>query len=132
MEWGMFKRFLSLMFYAYLLVSCCGCFALMAGAAGGAGTAVWLSGKLSQEENVSFEKAINASKKALTALNFEVDKETIKGDIAQIMSNYSDGRTIWIDIRRISADSCRIEVRVGMSGDKDAAAEILKKIERYL
>jgi hypothetical protein len=132
MECRMFKRFLSLIFCGILSVSCCGCFALMAGAAGGAGTAVWLSGKLSQEENVSFEKAISGSKKALNAFAFEVDKETVKGDAAQIMSSYSDGRTIWIDIHRVSVSSCRIEVRVGMSGDKDAAAEILKKIEKYL
>ncbi len=49
------------------------------------------------------------------------------------MSKYSDGKTIWVDIRRITEASSKIEVRVGaVSGDKAAADRILKRIERYL
>jgi hypothetical protein len=49
------------------------------------------------------------------------------------MSKYSDGKTIWIDIHRITEASSKIEVRVGaVSGNKEAADKILKKIIRYL
>jgi len=115
------------------LVIMSGCVALLAGAAGGAGTALWLSGKLSQEVNVPFDRTIKATKSALKSLKMGINKETVEENIAQIMSKYSDGRTVWIDIRRITQVSSQVEVRVGaVSQDKEAADKILKKIMRYL
>lgn len=51
----MFKKVVTLIFSVLLLLNICGCVALLAGAAAGAGTAAWLSGKLSQEVNASSE-----------------------------------------------------------------------------
>jgi hypothetical protein len=49
------------------------------------------------------------------------------------MSKYTDGKTIWIDVRRISDRSSKVEVRVGaVEGDKEAADKIIKRIQRYL
>ncbi|MCX5703525.1 MAG: DUF3568 family protein [Candidatus Omnitrophica bacterium] len=45
----MAKKILVFIFTSLLLINIYGCLALLAGAAGGAGTAVWLSEKLSQE-----------------------------------------------------------------------------------
>ncbi|MDP1853225.1 MAG: DUF3568 family protein [Candidatus Omnitrophota bacterium] len=115
-----------------LLINICGCVVVLAGAAAGAGTAAWLSGKLTQEVNASFEKSITAVKSALKALKLSIDKETAEQNIAQIMSNYNDGRTIWIDIRHISQKVTQIDIRVGASGDKEAARKILQKITSYL
>lgn len=109
-----------------------GCVALLAGAAGGAGTAAWLSGKLSQEVNVSFDRALEATRSGLESMKLKVTKETVKEDIAQVMSNYSDGRTIWVDVRRLTDSTSRIEVRVGAAGDKQAAQKVLNQIRRYL
>lgn len=110
-----------------------GCIALLAGAAGGAGAAVWLSGKLSQQVNASFDRTVAAAKSGLESLRLEVTKETVKADVAQIISSYTDGRTIWIDIRRITDLSSQIEVRVGAtSRDKQAAQKVLNQIMRYL
>lgn len=129
----MLKKIVSLLFLVVFLINMYGCVALLAGAAGGAGTAVWLSGKLSQEVNSPFEKTITATKSALKSLKLEVTKETIEHNTAQIMSKYGDGKTIWIDIRRISEQSSRIDVRVGtISSDKEAADKILNRIKRYL
>lgn len=109
-----------------------GCVALVAGVAGGAGTAVWLSGKLTQEVNASFDKTINASKLALKSLKLEITKETRKEDLAQIISKYSDGKTVWIDIHKVGVKTSRIEVRAGVLGDEVAAQEILNKIRKNL
>ncbi len=128
----MLGGFLRAGLFCLLLVNCCGCFALLAGAAGGAGTAVWLSGKLSQEVNADFDGCVEASKKALKSLRLEIDKETVKSDVAQIMSSYNDGRTVWIDIHRVTSRASRIEVRVGLASDKEAADVILKKIMQNL
>ena len=128
----MFKKTMVFIFSVFLLVNMCGCIALLVGAAAGTGTAVWLSGKLSQEVNVSFERSLEASKSALKSLKLSITKETVKEDLAQVMSNYTDGKTIWIDINRVSKTTSRIEVRVGVTGDKEAAHKVLDRIRRYL
>jgi len=117
----------------FILVNICGCVALFAGAAGGAGTAAWLSGKLSEEVHYPFDRTVKAVKDALASLRLPLTKETIEADVAQIMSKYSDGKTIWVDIRKIADNSSKIEVRVGgVTPDKEAADKILKRIKRYL
>ncbi len=128
----MFKKVIMLIFSSLLLVNIYGCAVLLAGAAGGVGTATWLSGKLTQEVNASLEKSLVATKDALESLKLSVTKETLKADVAQVMGNYTDRRTIWIDIHRISDSISRIEVRVGVTGDQEAARRILNRITRYL
>lgn len=109
-----------------------GCVPLLAGAAGGAGTAAWLSGKLSQEVNASYENAVRAADSGLKSLRLEALKQTATDSITQIRSKYTDGKEIWIDVRRVTESLSRIEVRVGVLGDKEAAGKILERINRYL
>jgi len=124
--------------FSFLLLGCLcignfGCMAFVVGAASGAGTAVWLSGKLTQRVNYSFEKCIQASHQAMGTLKLEVTKETIQKNIAQIKGKYTDGKAIWVDIHRLTPGSCKIEVRVGVvEPDKVAADKILKEIVRNL
>ncbi|MDD2689314.1 MAG: DUF3568 family protein [Candidatus Omnitrophica bacterium] len=128
----MFKKIAVFIFSGLLLTNIYGCL-LLAGAAGGTGTAVWLSGKLTQEVNAPLDNAARAAKVALKSLQLEVAKETTEQNVVQIISKYSDGKTIWIDIHRITEASSKIEVRVGaVSSDKEAADKILKRIIRYL
>lgn len=109
-----------------------GCAAVLAGAAGSAGTAVWLSGKLSREVDASFAKAVRAVHSGLEALDLKITKETKKDDVVQVIAKYFDGRTVWIDIRPLSNTASRLEIRVGITSDKEAAGKILEKIEKYL
>lgn len=127
----MYRKLLTLVVGGFFVVNVCGCL-LLGAAAGGAGTALWLSGKLQQEVNAPVERVVSASKSALGDLKLTVVKETIKEDVAQIISNYTDGKTVWIDLHRISPTVTRIEVRVGATGDKAAARKILNAIVRYL
>jgi hypothetical protein len=122
-----------LIFSGMMMLNLCGCFALFAGVAGGAGTAVWLSGKLTQECHASYHATINATKLALQSLNLPVVKETDEEEITQIKGSYSDGREMWIDIHRVTDYSTKVEVRVGgVSPDKEAAGMVLKRIQSYL
>ena len=67
----MFKKAVAFIFSGFLLLNICGCFLLVAGAVGGAGTAVWLSGKLTQQFNAPYDRTVNATRKALRSFNFE-------------------------------------------------------------
>ena len=128
----MFKKIGFSVFAGLWLITMCGCVALVAGAAGGAGTAAWLSGKLSQEVNAPYGRTIDAAKSALQSLKLEVTKITQEEKVAQLKSKYSDGREVWIDIRKVTDALSRVEVRVGVVSDKAAAAQILKRIMHYL
>ena len=109
-----------------------GCGFLIAGAAGGAGTAVWLANKLSQEVDVPMAKATVATKSALNKLNLEIVKEVNKDDVSQFISKYYEGQRTWVDIHKTSEKTSRIEVRVGLTGDEDAARKILDQILDYV
>jgi Protein of unknown function (DUF3568) len=125
-----------MMFWALsfmMMMNLTGCFLLVAGVAGGAGTAIWLSGKLTQEFHYPYQQTIEATKLALKSLNLEVVKETREEKVAQIKSTYSDGKEMWIDINKVTDNSTRVEVRVGsVNSDKEAASAVLKKIQEYL
>jgi len=128
----MMQRLAVLMFTGLLLINIYGCVAVVAGTAGGLGTATWLSGKLSQEVNASYERTIQATESALKSMRLAVIKKTIEKNIAQIMSKYTNGKTIWIDIRPISESISKIDVRVGaINGEKEAAGKILERVKRY-
>ncbi len=129
----MFKKVAVLVFSGLLLLNMAGCFFLVAGAAGGAGTSVWLSGKLTQEFHASYDQTITAAEKALGSLNLAVAKKTREEDVTQIKSYYTDGKEIWIDIRRIAEKSTKVEIRVGaINPDREACDKILKRIQKYL
>ncbi len=129
----MVKRIMVLVLSAAMMMSLSGCFLFVAGVAGGAGTAYWLSGKLTQEFHGSYQQTIDAARKALTSMNMPINKETQETMVTQYRSTYSDGREVWIDIHRISDASTKVEVRVGaINSDKAAAGVLLKKIESSL
>lgn len=129
----MVKRLAVLILAGFFLANIYGCVALLGGAVGGAGTAVWLSDKLTQEVPAGYERTIKAVKSALVSLKLKITKETVEQDITQVMSKYTDGKTIWIDIRKITENHSRVDVRVGgVKADKQAEDKILKTITRYL
>lgn len=128
----MFRKAAMMVCTGVLAVNLCGCVALLAGGAAAGGTAVWLSGKLTQEVNASFDQTIAAAKTAVQTLKLNLDSEVRKDEVAQLKGQYTDGRLFWIDIRRITNQSTRVDVRVGANGDKVAASNILRKIESSL
>jgi len=129
----MLKKLGVFIFSVILLVNICGCVALIAGGvAGGAGTAVWLSGKLVQTVNAPLDQVTKAAKDSLEFNNLGiVTKETIAAGhtVVQIRSKETSGEKIRIDIHKITETRSRIEVRVGtLVSDKEAADRILKDI----
>ncbi|MDD5347983.1 MAG: DUF3568 family protein [Candidatus Omnitrophica bacterium] len=127
----MFKKITTLAILACLTTSLCGCAVLLIGA-GAAGTAYWMQGKLTQDLNTPFDRSVDAAKNGLRALRMTIDKETLTDRTAQFMSKYTDGRTVWVDIEKRTEAASRIEVRVGATGDKDAAQKVMNSIRRYL
>lgn len=129
----MFKKITIFIFSGFLLLNMYGCFALLVGAAGGAGTAVWLSGKLTQELHAPYERTVTATKAVLESFKLTVVKEAHTESVTQFKGSYTDGREFWIDVRKVAVDSTKVEIRVGgVSSDKAAASKILKSIQERL
>ncbi len=132
----MFKKTCVFIFSVFMLLNLCGCFALIAGgAAGGVGTAVWLSGKMTQYVNASLERATAATRDALQSSSLKiVINETVSGRaVAQIRGRDAAGEKVYVDIHKIAEKRSRIEVRVGtVVSNKEAADRILKAITERL
>lgn len=128
----MMKQLKTLLCVLFLSASVTGCAAVLIGAGAG-GTAYWLSNKLSQTVDASFDRTVKASREALTGMKLTIIRETTKKDVAQYISKWTDGSDIWVDIRPITTKSSKIEVRVGgIKGDKAASEKILEEIHRRL
>jgi hypothetical protein len=124
----MLRKILCTLVMGFVGAHLTGCVAVVAGAAGGAGTATWLGGKLSQQIDASYEKTQSAAKSALASLKLVVTKETVKDDVTQLVGDHPDGRSFWVDIRPVSSTASRVDVRVGVPGDQDASRKVLDKI----
>ena len=116
---------------AAMAISSCGCAVLVVGAAAGVGTAYWLGSKMTQDVNVPFARASRAARRGLESLRMPINREMTSADTAQYISQYSDGRTVWVDVKKTSEAASRIEVRVGTTEDKETATRILDAIKRY-
>jgi hypothetical protein len=132
-EAAMKRRLLAFAVSGFLLLNLYGCVLLLAGGAAGVGTAVWLSDKLTQQVNASYDRTVTASEKALRSLNMPLSKESKEAKVTQLRSVYSDGKEVWIDVRKVTENSTKVEVRVGaVNPDKKAAEKILDRIQGNL
>ena len=131
----MINRLLIYLSPIYLSIMLYGCVPLIAAGAGGilaaGGTAVWLNEKLSQEFDVDYDRAVSVTKKTLTGMKLEIEKETRTDEMTQLISKYTDGKTIWIDIHHVADHKSRIEIRVGVPGDEASSQKILNEIKRW-
>jgi hypothetical protein len=124
------RKFFTWVAMGFLLLNSAGCFAIIAGSAAG-GTAYWLSGKLSQTMEASFDQTVNGTRSALKSMKLSIDSETIKKEVAQFKSKWADGSEIWVDIKPVTTATTQVDVRVGATKrNKAAASDIMKQIEQ--
>ena len=109
----------------FVVLNLCGCLFIVAGMRD--------SAKAKQSFNVSYSKAIDVVKEVFTAGNLKFTKAIIKSDIAVVKGTFANGKTMYIEIFRISDNESRIEVRVGTSeSGKPDAQKILDDISQRL
>jgi hypothetical protein len=120
----MFKKSLVITFLAMITLNSSGCIFVAA--------SMREFQKAKQDFNVPYAQALEIVKKALISLNLEFEEAVIKPDIAVIKGKYVNGRTMYIEIIKISDDESKIAVRVGTSdAGKIDAQKILEAIEQY-
>jgi hypothetical protein len=119
-------------FLSLIMVSCAlnltGCIPLLAGG----GAAKWLTDKLVQNVNATYEQTIDAARSGLTALNLNITKENSSTKATQLRAQYTDGRKVSVDILSMGGDKARLEIRVGMVNGQEESRKILNSIIPYL
>jgi hypothetical protein len=120
----MFKKLSTLTLIVFISISFSGCIFVAA--------SMREYQKAKQNFNVSYVKALEIVKKALISLDIEFEEAVIKPDIAVVKGKYTNDRTMYIEIFKISDNESKIAVRVGTSdAGKPDAQKILEAIERY-
>lgn len=128
----MIKKMTGCLVGCLLIFQMNGCVAVLGAAAGGAGTATWLGGKLTERTMSSMERTQKAARLALRDLHMDISKETIKDNIIQFVGETEAQRPFWVDITPISRKETRVDVRVGVPGDKEISRQVLDRILSHL
>ena len=132
----MFKKLTLSLALVFCAVNLNGCVFLLipaaigiAGGIGiGIGTAKWLSDKLVEQVPHPYAKAVQGARDGLKDMKIDIIKEVGTESLTQISCKYSDGRTVWINVAKVSVSVSRIEVRVGVWGGQKEASKILDGI----
>jgi hypothetical protein len=109
-----------------------GCVALVAGAAVGAGTVVYIKGNLEETINASVNKTHFAALAALKEMGMPIWKDNHDQMSANMKSRFADGKHVWVDIEAITDSSCKLQIRVGTFGDEYRSRQILEAIHRNI
>lgn len=128
----MLKNIVGGIFVVFLALNVTGCALLVGATAGGAGTAFWLSGKLSDTVSAPYKTTIERAKTAYRSLKIEIEQETYRDDVTQLIGKHPDGRQVWVDVRPLTENTSKVEIRVGMKGDRSESARILARIKSYI
>jgi hypothetical protein len=123
----MIKKILMFIVLTASVINFSGCIFLVAGAAG-AGTAKWLSDKVTQEVKCPVSNTAKATRSALEDMKAKIFKETIAKDVTQIKANDLKGQQIWVDLRPEASGNTTISVRVGYMNGENDARKILESI----
>lgn len=120
-----------------LLLSCllslgaAGCGAVLVGSAVGAGTYVYMDGKVTGTYAATMDDAIRASRAALADLSIPLTAERRDGDEAELRGKLSRD-TVSVDLELVGADLVEISVRVGLAGNRTASQRIHAAIGKHL
>ena len=112
-----------------------GCPAVLIGAGGaaGAGTYAYVGGEFTSTEQISLERAWEATKKAVNDLGFTVtrkEKDAYSSEF-QLIAYGTGEKKIVIKLKKQSSTLTEIAIRVGMFGDESLSRSILEKIKGY-
>lgn len=126
-----FAGFVALAAFTQSLAGCAAVAALLGLAAVGAGTYVYVEGKLQRDYEVTLDRAYEASLEAVQELRLQLTEKS--KDISEAHIRATDNETpVWIGLESLDANKTKISVRVGYTGDEQASRRIHETIARRL
>lgn len=110
-----------------------GCFYLVAGGTGAAGTYVWLNGSLARNYKQPLETAWEGSLHALRVLRMPVEEKRHDAFYGVIKARMAKGdEVLKVTLERWTERETKITVRAGVLGDRKISEGVHEEIERAL
>ncbi len=123
--------------FGLIIVVCClislssGCAVLLVGGAAGGGVA-WMRGDLEHTFDYPVDAIYQTVEYALKQMGLPKLSEQQDELSAKVVSKFADGKKVIILIKAMTADSCRISIRVGSFGDRERSVMIFNNITSKL
>jgi type II secretory pathway component PulF len=99
-----------------------------AAAAVGAGTYYYIKGDLRRNYEAPMDKTWDATVKALEALKINVESKQHDALTGVINGKLADGKSLSVNLKRISESTTEVGVRIGTFGDRQRSEAIHDKI----
>jgi len=100
------------------------------GGAAGAGTVAYVGGEMKTVEEISLNKAWNATQKAMKDLEFTITSKEKDAFNSQLIAKGAANKIIKIKLNRQSNMLTEIRIRVGTFGDESLSLQILEIIKK--
>lgn len=105
---------------------------LLAGAAVGAGSAVYVRGKLKDTVNHPVRDVHEAARRSLMDMGLRIQDEQVDDLASWLRSEFADGKDVRIYVDSITDQASEITIRVGFFGDRSRSQSILDDIKDHL
>lgn len=114
-----------------LMLPAAGCVAVAAAGAG-AGTYAYVTGDLEQTLDAPIQEVHAAALAAIDDLGYTLVEERSDALESRIESEQADGTSVKIRLNALSDSQTRTRIRVGLFGNEDQSARILREITSRL
>ena len=126
------RKFMRVVSLGILISSQSGCFALVVGAAAGAGGYAYMQGDVEKNLDESLKAVHKASVSGLKDLKMFIVKDELKFDSAVIKAQNADGKDVTVFIKALTEKASKINIRAGVFGDDTESMKILNAIQHRL
>lgn len=106
-----------------------GCFLVAVGAAAGAGAVAYVDGRLTTSLPHGYDDVVQGTDRAIVQLQFLKVGESRDALKALFEARTADDKKVSIEVTRVSDNLTKIEIRVGIFGDKSVSLAILDRIK---
>lgn len=117
---------------AVILAVQCGCVAVVAGAAAGAGAVAYVRGELQAKLDRRYEVVERAANHAIEELQFKKISENKDALTAIIVARTAEDTKVQIKVLRVSDNAATVQIRVGLFGNEALSRIVLDKIKEAL
>ena len=125
------KTFLGFVLMLNLVLNS-GCFAVIIGAAAGAGGVAYIRGILVQNVDQDINRVHDAVIDSAKKLGLLISSDVLNVHSAIIKGSYSDGKTFVVNLDALTEHATKIAIRIGVFGDEARSRTILNTIMERL
>jgi hypothetical protein len=108
-----------------------GCVAVVAAGAAGTGVA-WYNGRLESTLGGDYNRVLNATRAALSQLEFAKVSENKDALKAVFISRTAQDKKVEITLSKLTETTTKVEIRIGFFGDEPMSITVLEKIKGNL